>query len=81
MRQQVSASDSYRWVILSLILLTNISSAVIQLSGAPVQLTIASEMGLNAAQIATWINLPLLAIALFSIPAGIGIDYFGHMVI
>ena len=77
MRQQASIIDPYRWVILSLILLTNISSAVIQLSGAPVQLTIAAEMGLNAAQIATWINLPLLAIALFSIPAGIGIDYFG----
>ena len=77
MRQKVSAIDSYRLVILSLILLTNISSAVIQLSGAPVQLTIASEMGLNAAQIATWINLPLLAIALYSIPEGIGIDYFG----
>ena len=68
---------SYRWVILGLILLTNVSAALVQLSGASAQLAVAAEFELSAAQTATWVNLPLLTIALFSIPAGVGVDYFG----
>ena len=41
------------------------------------QLSVAKEFGLSAAQLATWINLPLLAMGLFSIPAGILVDRFG----
>ena len=67
----------YRWVIIFLIWLANASGALTQLSGGPVQLSVAKEFGLSAAQLATWINLPLLAIGLFSIPAGILVDRFG----
>ena len=68
---------SFRWVIIFLIWLANTCGALTQLSGGPVQLSVAKEFGLNAAQLATWINLPLLAIGLFSIPAGILVDRFG----
>ena len=67
----------YRWVIIFLIWLANASGALTQLSGGPVQLSVAKEFGLSAAQLATWINLPLLAMGLFSIPAGILVDRFG----
>ena len=67
----------YRWVVIFLIWLANTCGALTQLSGGPVQLSVAKEFGLNAAQLATWINLPLLAIGLFSIPAGILVDRFG----
>src|SRR6476469_4258948 len=64
----------YRWLILALIWFANTSGALIQLSGAPVQLTVAADFHLSAAQVATWINLPLLSIALLSIPAGLVVD-------
>ena len=67
----------YRWVVIFLIWFANITGALTQLSGGPVQLSVAKEFGLSAAQLATWINLPLLAIGLFSIPAGILVDRFG----
>lgn len=69
-----SNQTTYRWVILALVWSVNFSCAVIQLSGGPVQLVVASEFNLNASQVATWINLPLLAIAIGSIPAGILVD-------
>jgi MFS family permease len=69
-----AAPSPYRWLILLLIWFANTSGALIQLSGAPVQLTVASDFHLSAAQVATWINLPLLSIALLSIPAGVVVD-------
>ena len=69
--------SSYRWLVLLLIWAGNTSGALIQLSGAPVQLAVAREFGLNASQVATWINLPLLSIALLAIPAGLAVDRVG----
>lgn len=74
---QAVAPPAYRWLILALVLLSNVSGALIQLSGAPMQLAVAAEFQLSAAQVATWINLPLLGIALLAIPAGLGVDRFG----
>jgi MFS family permease len=69
--------SSYRWLVLVLIWAANVSGALIQLSGAPVQLAVAAEFHLSAGQVATWINLPLLSIALLSIPAGLAVDRVG----
>ena len=67
----------YRWVILALVWFANTSGALIQLSGAPVQLAVASEFHLNAAEVTTWLNLPLLSIAILAIPAGLAVDRVG----
>jgi sugar phosphate permease len=69
-----TAPSPYRWLILLLIWFANTSGALIQLSGAPVQLAVASDFHLTAAQVAAWIDLPLLSIALLSIPAGLVVD-------
>ena len=64
MRGGVSATAApspYRWLILLLIWFANTSGALIQLSGAPVKLTVAADFHLSAAQIATWINLAGIA--------------------
>lgn len=64
-------------MILTLVWLGNFSFGLIQLSGSPVQITVASQFHLSAAEVATWVNLPLLTGALFSIPAGLSVDWFG----
>src|SRR5687768_1987507 len=73
----VAAVSPYRWMILALVWLANTCGALIQLSGAPVQLPVAGEFQLNAAQVATWLNLPLLSIAVLAIPAGLAVDRIG----
>lgn len=69
--------SNLRWRLLLLLWVGSSALGFIQLSGAPVQLAISSEFHLSAAALATWINLPLLAVALFSIPGGVAADRLG----